>query len=191
MGKPEQSAVALLFIDVINSFDFQDNEGIVAASRRAAPKILALRERAHAAEIPVIYVNDTFAAGSDFVSTLEACIQTEQPGHHVARLLPPTENDYVLLKPNPSAFDSTELEPLLKSLGARKLVLVGFATDLCVLKSAKDALARGYELWVPSDCTAANTPELAEQALAELRTISTARTDESLEVDMAAWRYSD
>ncbi len=63
----EASSVALLLIDVVNAFDFPDCDGLVQAANRAAPRILALRERAREAGLPVIHVNDNFGQWrSDF-----------------------------------------------------------------------------------------------------------------------------
>lgn len=187
MTDAESSAVAVLLIDVINAFDFPDSNGIVQAAARAAPRILALRERAHLAGIPVIYVNDNFGQWrSDFRTTISACSASNKPGHQVARLLVPAERDYFVLKPRHSAFYCTALEVLLERLGVRTLVLVGFATNICVLYTASDAHMRGYGVVVPRDCTASNSQELTDQALEQMRMVTGARVSDSLELDFAA-----
>jgi nicotinamidase-related amidase len=184
-SKGEESSVALLLIDVMNGFDFEGCEGLVEAAGRAAPRILALRERAHAGGVPVIYVNDNFGQGrSDFRATVAACSDQRQPGHLVARMLTPTEGDYFVLKPRHSAFYCTALE----RIGARTLVIAGFATNICVLFSANDAHMRGYEVVVPSDCTASNSEQLTQQALEQMRLVSGARTEASVALDLAALR---
>ena len=189
MAVSERSKVALVLIDVINGFDFEGCEGLVSAAERAAPKLLALRGRAHDAGVPVIYVNDNFGQWrSDFRAIVALCSKEEQPGHAVARRLVPTQRDYFILKPRHSAFYCTALEPLLASFGARKLVLVGFATNICLLFTANDAHTRGYQVWVPADCTAANSAELAEQALEQMRVAAEADTTPSPELDLAALR---
>lgn len=186
----DTAPVALLLIDVVNGFDFEGSEGLVAAARRAAPKILALRERARAAQVPVIYANDNFGRWrSDFRATVQGCSHPNQPGHYVTRLLVPGPRDYFVLKPRHSAFFRTALEVLLQRLEVRRLVLVGFATNICVLFTASDAHMRGYEIVVPSDCTASNTEALTEQALAQMAAVSGAEIMTSLEVDFAALRY--
>jgi nicotinamidase-related amidase len=187
MTNAEQSAVALILIDVINGFDFEGCEGLAAAARLAAPRILALRERAHQAGVPVIYVNDNFGRWrSDFRSTVAACSDPSQPGHHVTRMLVPTERDYFVLKPRHSAFYATALEPLLSLLKVRSLILTGFAANICVLFTANDAHMRGYRVIVPADCTASNSLELTQQALEQMRLAASAGTEESLELDLGA-----
>lgn len=184
MSEPSVSPVALLLIDVVNGLDFPGCEGLVAAAERAAPHIAALRERARGAGVPVIYVNDNFGRWrSDFRHLVQACSEPSQPGHRVTRLLEPGQHDYFVLKPRHSGFYCTALELLLERLGARTLVLVGFATNICVLYTASDAHMRGYRVLVPGDCTASNREELTRQALEHLRLVAEARIDDSSQLD--------
>jgi nicotinamidase-related amidase len=189
LARGEESPVALLLIDVMNGFDFEGSEGLIEGARRAAPRILALRERAHAESVPVIYVNDNFGQWrSDFRATVAACCDAHQPGHSVARMLTPTERDYFVLKPRHSAFYCTALEVLLARIKARTLVIAGFATNICVLFTANDAHMRGYEVVVPADCTASNSESLTRDALEQMRVVANARTDESLKLDLGVLR---
>lgn len=179
--------VALLCIDVINAFDFEGCEPLVAAASSAAPRIKALQQRAREAKVPVVYVNDNFGQWrSDFHQTVQACCDASRPGHAVSRQLRPVESDYFVLKPRHSGFFCTPLELLLQSLEVRSLVLVGFATNICVLFTASDAHMRGYEVAVPSDCTASNSPQLTQQALEHMQLVSRAKTLESSQLDLSA-----
>lgn len=174
------SKTALLLIDVINGFDFEGCEGLVRAAEAAAGKIAALRERCRQRGVPIIYVNDNFGRWrSDFRSTVERCSQPDQPGSSVTKALVPGPDDYFVLKPRHSAFFCTALELLLQQLSIKRLIIVGFATNICVLYTANDAHMRGYDVAVPRDCTASNSPELTEQALAQMQLVSCANTSES------------
>ncbi|HKU39316.1 MAG TPA: isochorismatase family cysteine hydrolase [Polyangiales bacterium] len=167
--KSERSA-CLILVDVINGFDFPGSRGLVRAAEQAAPRIERLATRARAAGVPVVYVNDNFGQWrSDFAATVDACMQPDQPGRRVTERLRPHDSDYFVLKPQHSGFYSTTLEPLLEHIGARKLIITGFATNLCVLFTANDAYMRGYEVIVPSDCTASNTAALTRAALEHVR----------------------
>ena len=76
----------------------------------------------------------------------------------IARLLVARATDLTLLKPRHSAFYCSPLELLLKDMGASELILAGLAADICVQLTAADAFLRGFEkVWVPPDCTAAET----------------------------------
>lgn len=179
-----KARVALLLVDVINGFDFEGSEGLASAATEAADKIRDLAARARAKNVPVIYINDNFGRWrSDFRQIVAECSRTELPGHEATRTLVPDEADYFVLKPRHSAFYCTALELLLEQLGVDRLVLVGFAANICVLFTAHDAHMRGYRVWVPSDCVASNSPELTRQALAHVSHVSSARTDPSTEID--------
>lgn len=181
--------LALLCIDVINAFEFEGCEPLVAAATAAAPRIRALQQRARAAGLPVIYVNDNFGQWrSDFRQTVQSCCEPNRPGHVVSRLLRPHDSDYFVLKPRHSGFFRTPLELLLQNLRVDRLVLVGFATNICVLFTASDAHMRGYRVIVASDCTASNSQALTDQALEHMRLVSSATLTTSDALDFA--RYS-
>ncbi len=155
---PEQSKVVLLLVDVINDFDFPEGKKLLKFALPAARRIAALKSRLRKRGVPAIYVNDNFGRWrSDFKTQVERCISDESPGASVARLLIPAEDDYFVLKPKHSGFYSTSLGVLLSYLGAQKLIITGFAADICVLFTANDAYMRDYELLVPADCIASES----------------------------------
>jgi len=155
---PEKSDTVLLLVDVINDFNFPEGRKLLRFAVPAAQRIAALKRRLRAKGVPAIYVNDNFGRWqSDFKRQIEHCIAEDCPGAAVARLLIPAENDYFVLKPKHSAFYSTSLDVLLSFLGARRLILTGFAADICVLFTANDAYMRDYEIAVPRDCVAAES----------------------------------
>jgi nicotinamidase-related amidase len=53
------------------------------------------------------------------------------------------------------AFTGTGLEPWLREIGARSLLLVGFFTHMCLSTSAREALVRGFDVAVDPDGTGA------------------------------------
>lgn len=50
-----------------------------------------------------------------------------------------------------SGFEGTELETLLRARGASRLLVGGLATDYCVLRTVRDALARGFRVLLLKD----------------------------------------
>jgi nicotinamidase-related amidase len=149
---------ALVLIDVINDFDFPLAEALLRYALPAAKRIAALKERARRARIPAIYANDNFGQWrSDFRHQIEHCLRKGGRGSQIVELLRPDDDDYFVLKPMHSAFFSTTLEVLLERLEAERLILVGFAADICVLYTANDAYMRGFKVAVPSDCVASET----------------------------------
>jgi nicotinamidase-related amidase len=183
---PDKSAAALLLIDVINAFDFPEGEQLLRYALPAARKIAALKRRAHEASIPAIYVNDNFGRWrSDFKKTVAHC-REESHGKEFVELLLPDEDDYFVLKPKNSGFYSTTLDLLLTHLGAKNLILTGIQGNNCVLFTANDAYMRDYKLFVPSDCTASNSAEENDHALAQMENVLKADITIAEELDLKA-----
>src|SRR5688572_17140353 len=183
--RPERSDIVLLLVDVINDFSFEDADKLLQFAIPAAEQISALKARAVTRGIPVIYVNDNFGhwySGLD--AQVEHCRQSNTNSKCVVDLLLPEENDYFVAKAKHSGFFATTLQPLLEHLGAKTLILAGFATNICILFTANDAYMRNYELIVPRDCVAANNEELHNQALEQMARIHKADTRPSTELEL-------
>lgn len=182
---PENCAVALLVIDVINDMEFPGAEALVEQAIPMAHRIASLKEKAKQAGIPVIYVNDNFGRWqSDFRRVVEHCLNDGVRGEEVARILKPEEDDYFVLKPKHSAFYATTLDTLLTYLGASTVILTGVAGNICILFSANDAYMRDLNLIVPADCVASNTEEDNRHALEQMRTVLKADITESTGLDL-------
>jgi nicotinamidase-related amidase len=161
---------ALVLIDVINDFDFPQAEALLRSALPAAKRIAALKERARRAQIPAIYANDNFGRWrSDFRQQIAHCLEKGRLGRSVVELLKPADDDYFVLKPMHSGFYSTTLEVLLERLEIKRLILVGFAADICVLYTANDAYMREFDVAVPFDCTASETKRQYRFALEHMK----------------------
>ncbi len=161
-----RSDTALLIVDMINLFDFEGGRPLAEAAAAIAPRIARLRQRFHDAGAPTLYVNDNFANWrGEFRDLLGACLEAEGPPSEIVRHLAPRAHDYYVLKPKHSGFLGTPLAILLAKLGMPRLVLAGLSTDSCILATAQGANMREYDLWVPSDCVAAISPERSTRAL--------------------------
>jgi nicotinamidase-related amidase len=186
---PDECRVALLVIDMINAFDFEGAPAMLARAIAAARATAALKQRARAAGVPVVYVNDNFGRWrSDFRSILQHCLRPEVPGRPIAELLKPDEDDYFVLKPKHSGFQFTTLDVLLAHLGAETLILTGVAGNFCVLFTAHDAYMRDYHLVVPQDCIASQTEDDDRHALRHMAKVTKADTRRSVEIDLEALR---
>lgn len=167
---PAAGGTALLILDMMNLFDFEDGQALGAAAGKAGACIARLRRRFDAAVAPVIYVNDNFAHWQgQFSDLVMACAEAGGHAATVARQLASRPHDYHVLKPKHSGFLATPLMILLAKLQVRQLVLTGVAADSCVLATAQDANMREFALWVPGDCVAAATPQRKRTALVVMR----------------------
>jgi nicotinamidase-related amidase len=181
------SSVALLLIDVINDLAFDGGEDLLQQAQPMAEAIAALKRRAKAANIPVIYVNDNFGHWrSDFPTIVEYCMRPGVPGRETTALLRPEEDDYFVIKPRHSAFYQTSLDLLLKYLQVHTLILTGMAADMCVLFTANDAYLREFAVIVPADCCAAESEPYRSQALDLIERVLKGDIAQSTELDLAA-----
>jgi nicotinamidase-related amidase len=187
-----QCRCALLLIDVINDMDFEGSESLVRFAEPMARRLRELKQRARAAGIPTIYINDNFGKWrSDFRTLVEHCVVDDVPGRAVARMLAPDEQDYFVLKPKNSAFYGTTLETLLDSLGTKRVIITGIAGDNCVLFSANDAYLRELKLFIPCDCVASESQEENDHALRLMQKVVKAEITPSTGLDLAALMKED
>ena len=177
---------AILLIDVITDFEFDDGDRLFENARRVAPAIADLRSRAGAAGLPVIYVNDNYGKWQDDLEKqVIRIIESSRRGKEIVEQLRPAKDDYYVLKPQRSAFYETPLAVLLASMNVSNLVIAGFTTDICVLFSAHDAYMRGFRVFVPSDCSAAAYPEYHDAALQLIARVADVDTTPSTKLDLA------
>ena len=187
---PDSSPVVLLLVDVIADFTFPDGEQLFEETRAMAPALAALKQRARAAGIPAVYVNDNYGRWrSDFATLVEHCLRPDSPGREIVAQLKPDPCDYFVLKPKHSGFYATCLDLLLRHLDARTLILTGLAGNVCVQFTANDAFVRDYRIVVPRDCVASRQPALNAQALAQMESLLSADTTASTALDFAALRH--
>ncbi len=190
---PDKSKVALLLIDVINDFEFEDGAKLFKNALPMARKLAALKEKAKKENVPVIYVNDNFGKWqSNLKNILEHAIHEKVRGSEIVELLKPDEEeDYFVLKPKNSGFYSTTLDILLEHLRCKTLILTGVATDNCILFTANDAYMRDFNLVVPSDCVAAVDAEENKHALKHIKRVLKADTRPSSKIDFEKLKKDD
>lgn len=180
--------VGLLLIDVVNPLDFEGADALAPQALKAACAIRGLRRQADALGVPVVYVNDNHGHWSSEKSRIVELAAAATP--HAARLVPglaPRPHDTFVIKPEFSGFYATSLPALLPALGVSRLVLSGFAADICVLFTAADAHMRQYDLWVPADAVAAETEDHRRWALEIMRKSMSAETRPTTELQLATW----
>jgi nicotinamidase-related amidase len=151
--------------------DFQ--HGIV--ERFSASRVVEAADRAvkavRAAQIPVIFVRVAFRPGYPEVAESNATFSAlrasggesyteDHPATQVHASLAPLEGEPVVIKRRVSAFTGSDLDVLLRGLGAGTLVLAGIATSGVVLSTLRQAADLDYGLVVLSDACADADPEV-------------------------------
>lgn len=169
--RPSPVPVALLIIDVLTTFQFPDGDAILKGALAMRDPLVKLKARARKACIPTLYVNDNFG---DWRSEKEVLMGRcpEAKGTEFVRPLLPDSEDYFVLKPMHSAFYMTPLEVLLRHLEVEVLILTGLTSSSCITVTAHDANMRGFDIYVPRDCSCARNPAEHSQALDMLESMA-------------------
>jgi nicotinamidase-related amidase len=181
--RPSPVPVALLLIDVLTTFQFPDGDAILRGALKMRDALVKMKVRARKAGIPVLYVNDNFG---DWRSEKEVLMGRclEAKGAHFVRPLLPDSEDYFILKPMHSGFYMTPLEVLLQHLEVETLILTGLTSNSCISITAHDANMRGFDIYIPKDCSCARNTKEHIQALAQLEAMAGANLQRSTSLEL-------
>ena len=177
-----------MLIDVLTTFQFPDGD-ILRNALAMRDALVRLKARAREAVIPVLYVNDNFGDWrSEKEVLLGRCLEAK--GAKFVRPLLPDSEDYFVLKPMHSAFYMTPLEVLLRHLQVEALILTGLTSSSCLTATAHDANMRGFDIYIPPDCSCAWTASEHTQALAQLQAMAGANLRRSSSLRLPALIHS-
>jgi nicotinamidase-related amidase len=160
------AASVLLVVDVINTFDHEDAEALLASFGRRVDAIERVLRRARQAGTPVVYANDAYGRwDGDAPGHVRDAVERGRGGDVVARLAP-AAGERFFFKPRYSAFDRTPLRQVLAELGIEHVTLVGAATEGCVVQTGIDAREQGLKVTIVADACATVDERLERLALA-------------------------
>lgn len=176
--QPERSAA--LIVDVQN--DFCADGGAMHAEGRdlslvqaMVPRLARFLDAARAAHVPLVWIRNVYNTDPNWYLS-EVWLEQKmrrgkgsyverpvcQPGawngdfHHVR----PRPDEVIVTKHRYGAFESTDLDLILRSRGIRTIIMTGVATNVCVETTARQAFMRDYYVVFSSDCTATyNQPD--------------------------------
>lgn len=170
----EPSCTALLIHDVQNDYCAPDGKlfskltaDIAGTTRAMVDRVVRLREAARSAGVRVVYSRASHLqdAADESPVHLRHLLANNQRGanpnvvlgswgHAIVEELTPGAGEAAFDKFAFSAFQGTPLDKLLRSFGARTLVLAGVASHSGILTTARFALTLDYFTAIPSDCVA-------------------------------------
>ena len=164
---------AVLVVDMQKDFCYEDGALFVGdAVRRIIPNIRALLEDAQRKGLQLIFTQDWHSPEDDeFAVWGRHCVEYTRGAELIDELAEVEERAFVVRKQKYTAFFETELEAHLIEKGIRKLIIVGVATNICVLHTAIDASLRGFEIIVPEDCVAALSDYEQEYSLYHIKNV--------------------
>jgi nicotinamidase-related amidase len=178
----EQSAPMFIGRPVLLSIDIQrgyalppEEMGIALMGGQEA--MIANAERivgaARAAGIPIVFFSEEHRSdGIDFGRELDGnedvhCVEG-QKGTELWPTLVPGPGEYHIRKRRYSCFFGTDLEILLKGLGASTLILIGGLTDVCVHYTYADSHQHDYHVRVVSDCVIGSSQSRHDASLSAM-----------------------
>jgi nicotinamidase-related amidase len=179
------SRSALIVVDMLSTYDFEDAEKLVPAVEKTLPQMSGLVERALDEDIRTIYVNDTYG---DWHSNRDDLLERALAGEHpeLVEPLAPSDDALFIFKARHSIFFETPLEYLLGQQEIDRLVLIGQVTEQCILYSALDAYIRHHRVCVPRDAVASIYPHLADASLELMERNMDAEICSAADVDFGA-----
>jgi nicotinamidase-related amidase len=155
---------AVVVVDMLNHYDFEDSERLVASVHEALPAMLELLSRAREQGVPIVYVNDNYGDWSACRPELvKRALQGRAPD--LVEPIAPLPDVGFVVKARHSIFYQTQLEYLLRQEEIERIVLVGQVTEQCILYSALDAYVRHFAVAVPHDAVAHIYADLADAGL--------------------------
>ena len=165
---------AILIVDVQNDFCAEGGamhrEGRdVSAAQAMVPRLSRLIESARRAKVRCIWIRNVYNTGPNWYLS-EVWLEHAQRRRKGAYLSIPVcepnawNGDFFQIKPLPDeaivtkhrygAFESSDLDLVLRSQGIRTVIMTGVATNVCVETTARQAFQRDYYVVFTRDCTA-------------------------------------
>jgi len=140
-------ATALVLIDIQNDY-FPGGRMELEGSEEAAGKARAALELFRTRRMPVIHVNHlSTRPGATFFLPGTAGLE---PHESVA----PRPDEPVVVKHYPNSFRGTRLHDLLGSAGAKRVVIAGMMTHMCVDATTRAAIDLGFDCTILHDACA-------------------------------------
>jgi len=159
----------LLLVDVMRRYSAADDADLLPYARCMAQQAATLKERAVAAGVPVVYLNqDDDRWKPSFSRQVREGLSTDNDGAAVVRRLQPGPEDIFLLRQGVESLPES-LHRLLTRFQITVLIAVGLADSICTLVAANDLLfSDDLQLLVPRDCLAADSEASRRTALEQI-----------------------
>ena len=173
------SAPALIIVDMQNDFVLPGAPGCIAGAMATLPRLREALDAFRGARFPVFHVVREYRAdGSDIeITRLKRFMGEAQivvpgtSGCEIVKELTPLPGEYRVVKNRFSAFMNTELDFMLRRLKVETLAVCGTQYPNCIRATVFDAVSFGYETLVITDATSAQTLQIAEANILDMRNI--------------------
>lgn len=162
-----------------NDFVLPGAPACVAGALKTIPNIAKLLQRFREAKLPVFHVVREYREdGSDIEITRlksflsgKTCVVPGTQGCEIVEGLNPMDGEYRIIKNRYSSFMNTELDFMLRRLDVQYVVVCGTQYPNCVRATIYDAVSHGYNVILVTDATSAQTAEIAEANIIDIKNI--------------------
>lgn len=170
---------SLIIVDMQNDFVLPGAPVQVAGAPATVPRIREALEAFRFLKWPIFHVYREYRPdGSDVeVTRMKGFLEGPQyavpgtEGCEIVAELTPQPGEYRIVKNRFSAFMNTELDFMLRRLGIQHIAVCGTQYPNCIRTTVYDAVAHGYLVTVLTDATSAQTPEIAEANIRDMRDV--------------------
>lgn len=159
----------ILVVDMQNDFVLPGAPHCVAGAYETLPAIAKFLDYGRANNLAIIYAYRIHRpSGVDaelfrrhfFEEGQPFCIEGTR-GAAVVDQIAPKDGDIRITKQRFSAFFGTDLDIVLRGLGAQNVYITGTQYPNCIRSTAVDAMGLDYRTTVVTDCCSAATPQVA------------------------------
>ena len=177
--KGAKEIFALIIIDMQNAFVFPEHPGSAAGARAVVPRIQEMLHAFRSAGMPVFHIVREYREDASDVEKFRvqkflAGAVYAVPGTRGCEIvdeLRPLSGEYRIVKKRFSAFMNTELDLVLRRLDVEGLVICGTQYPNCIRTTVYDAVAYDYAVTVLTDATFAESSEIAEANIRDMRNV--------------------
>lgn len=174
--------LALLMIDMHHGFLNAASPCYIAGATATVPACANVIQCCRAKDIPVFFATRLYRVdGSDVEHTrFPGWLSGGKPispvcASEISAAMPEafghSKQDYHITKPSFSAFFHTELDLILRLLGAQTILLAGTTTPNCIRTTCYDGISLEYNIPILSDCTSSVTEEIQQSNLRDMANI--------------------
>ncbi len=175
----EETRHSLIIVDMQNDFVLPGAPVEVAGAFATIPRIREALEAFRSVKWPIFHVYREYRQdGSDIeITRLKGFLEGPRygvpgtRGCEIVEELTPQPGEYRIMKNRFSAFMNTELDFMLRRHGISRIAVCGTQYPNCIRTTVYDAVAHGYLVTVLTDATSAQTPEIAEANIRDMRNI--------------------
>jgi ureidoacrylate peracid hydrolase len=186
----------VIMVDVQNMYLQQDVRDVfgwppIFRLEETLAECAALLAEARSQGMPVVYTRAVSRAdGADAMPSLRAlraavgadaaAVPTDEAwASEIMDAVRPLPGDPVISKLRWDAFFGTELETILRNFDAKRLIIAGLQTNVCIDTTTRTALMKNFEVAVPEDAVSTDGEDLHFNGLDALRV---------LYAEVAPWR---